>query len=175
MTVEDCLALDVSILKGRFKLDRPVRGTYRWPRANDADPAIDYRVVHVSANGRALGLRYFIGTSRTPVEYTVQTTTTPCNFGRLRYWFVCPLVRNGIPCLKRAKKLYLAPGARYFGCRTCYDLTYRSAQQHDKHVDALLRLPAEELRKVLLQDATNLGTLTDRCKATVVRRFLKRG
>jgi hypothetical protein len=38
-------------------------------------------------------------------------------------------------------KLYLAPGARSFGCRLCCRLTYRSAQEHDKRVGALRRDP----------------------------------
>ncbi len=42
------------------------------------------------------------------------------------------------------KKLYLPPGGRYFGCRRCYDLTYESAQQHDKRVDRLARSARSE-------------------------------
>jgi hypothetical protein len=39
--------------------------------------------------------------------------------------------------------LYLPGRARYFGCRHCHDLTYQSAQEHDKRVDALRKNPAE--------------------------------
>ena len=34
-------------------------------------------------------------------------------------------------CSRRAAKLHLPPGARYFACRRCYDLTYTSCQ--DSH------------------------------------------
>lgn len=36
---------------------------------------------------------------------------------------------------------FLRPGGRYFGCRHCHDLTYHSAQTHNKRVDALRRNP----------------------------------
>jgi hypothetical protein len=47
-------------------------------------------------------------------------------------------------------KLYLPPAARYFGCRHCHDLTYRSAQEHNKRVDALRRNP--ELLEALMDN-----------------------
>jgi hypothetical protein len=56
---------------------------------------------------------------------------------------------EGRPCNRRAGKLYLPPGGRYFGCRQCYRLTYISCQTHDKRVDALLKNPA------LLEAAAN--------------------
>jgi hypothetical protein len=38
-------------------------------------------------------------------------------------------------------KLFLLGTARYFGCRHCHELTSRSAQTHDKGVDAFRRHP----------------------------------
>ena len=58
------------------------------------------------------------------LEYEVQLVSTPCHYGGKRYWFICPLQRNGIPCGRRVGKLYL--GGKYFGCRHCYDLSYDS-------------------------------------------------
>jgi hypothetical protein len=46
-----------------------------------------------------------------------------------------------VPCGRRVSALYLPPGAKWFGCRHCYELTYESAQTHDKRVDALRRGP----------------------------------
>ena len=36
-------------------------------------------------------------------------------------------------CKMRVSKLYLPPGATYFGCRTCYHLTYTSCQECHKY------------------------------------------
>lgn len=58
------------------------------------------------------------------VSYVVELDKTPCNLGGVRHWFICPLVKDGVPCRKRVRKLYM--NSRYFGCRTCQDLTYSS-------------------------------------------------
>jgi hypothetical protein len=39
------------------------------------------------------------------------------------------LSRNGVYCGRRVAKLYEAPGAVYFGCRHCYDLSYESRNE----------------------------------------------
>ena len=50
-----------------------------------------------------------------------------CYFGGARYWFTCPLKRDGKSCGRRCGVLYLLGG--YFGCRKCHGLAYRSTQQ----------------------------------------------
>jgi|SRR5215467_653180 len=55
-------------------------------------------------------------------------TTMMMGLGRRRYWFSCPLKRNGFVCGRRIEKLYLPPNDHHFGCRHCHDLTYRSSQ-----------------------------------------------
>jgi hypothetical protein len=66
---------------------------------------------------------------KTEYDYKVSLTTTPCNFGGVRYWFICPLSRNGVYCGRRVANLYKAPGASYFGCRHCYNLSYESRNE----------------------------------------------
>lgn len=66
---------------------------------------------------------------KTDYDYKIQLTTTPCHFGGVRYWFVCPLVVNGIPCGRKTGTLYLASGGNYFGCRHCYNLSYESRNE----------------------------------------------
>jgi hypothetical protein len=75
------------------------------------------------------------------MELAVSLEGLPLHFGGRRWWGICPLVGNGQACNRRVGKLYLPPGGRYFGCRQCYRLTYRSVQEHDKRVDALRRSP----------------------------------
>lgn len=87
-------------------------------------------------------LRYSIARRDTKeqdaLDSPVRLTTTLPRFGGQRWWFVCPLVVTGRPCDRRVGKLYLPPGGRYFGCRHCYRLTYRSCQDSRKP-DSLLR------------------------------------
>lgn len=61
---------------------------------------------------------------------TVPLATTPCRFGGLRYWFLCP----GEGCGRRVGVLY---GARHFLCRHCTGAAYTS-QTEDK-IDRLAR------------------------------------
>ena len=66
---------------------------------------------------------------KTDYNYKISLTTTPCNFGGVRYWFICPLSINGVYCGRRVGSLYLAPGRKYFGCRYCHDLSYESRNE----------------------------------------------
>ena len=63
------------------------------------------------------------------LEYDVRLETTHSSRGGVRWWFLCPLVRDGRPCGRRVQKLYLPPNARQFGCRHCYGLTYQSRRR----------------------------------------------
>ena len=47
--------------------------------------------------------------------------------------FICPLVRRDGGPPPRAAKLYLPSGAKYFGSRIGYDLTYTSCQESGKN------------------------------------------
>jgi hypothetical protein len=64
-------------------------------------------------------------------DYKVNLTATPCNYGGVRYWFICPLYKNGVYCGRRVGTLYKR--GDYFGCRHCHDLTYRSKNENRKH------------------------------------------
>ncbi|MCL4872008.1 MAG: hypothetical protein KJ063_23860 [Anaerolineae bacterium] len=145
-TVEDCRALSISDLKREGVLQAGVErsGSWIWRNAytNEYRASIGYEL---NTLGRFpyLRLHYTItrwdGNKR-DMDYHVRLETTPCNYGGVRWWFICPLVVNGRSCEQRVGKLFLAPGSLYFGCRHCHDLTYRSSQENDKRVNALKRL-----------------------------------
>lgn len=81
------------------------------------------------------------------VDYKVPLVTTRPHFGGVRWWFLCP----GRRCGRRVAKLYFPPGngVKYFLCRLCYDLTYRSSQTHNKRLDWLKRLDTATLAALL--------------------------
>ena len=87
--------------------------------------------------------RYPYGIEKLRLDYRVELTTSRPNFGGLRWWFICPLMINRRACKRRVGKLHLPPGARYFGCRACHQLTYTSCQESRKW-DGLARLLARE-------------------------------
>lgn len=65
------------------------------------------------------------------IDYKVPLETTPCYFGGYRWWFTCPLSVDGKPCKRRVGVLYQA--GNYFGCRHCYNLTYRSRNKNRRY------------------------------------------
>lgn len=63
-------------------------------------------------------------------DYEVPLTKTPCPFGGYRYWFVCPMTRDGMYCGRRVGVLFLDD--TYFACRHCHDLTYSSRNKNHR-------------------------------------------
>ncbi len=62
---------------------------------------------------------------------------------REKTWLLLVPGLLGRPCGRRVSALYLPPGSStLFGCRHCYNLSYRSIQRHDKRVDRAARNPA---------------------------------
>lgn len=123
-TVEESLVLGVENFHGG--LQAGAAGYFRWPRGD----VIDYRVYR---EGQFLALRLtyrWRGVDEVSIPIRLQHTSP--KFGGRRWWFTCPLRVDGTPCGRRVRKLYLPPESRYFGCRHCHRLTYRSCQQAHK-------------------------------------------
>ncbi len=55
------------------------------------------------------------------------------------------------------RKLYLA--GRYFGCRHCHDLTYRSRQRSDRRAYALARRGVGAIRPTQWKTVGDLGVM----------------
>jgi len=140
-TVEDALAIRAGTLKEAFNRGQAWRGSIWWTssRTGERTSSIGYEFWPAEAEGgtvRAGRLRLRYTTKRhagnVDSDYWIDLETTPCNFGGVRWWFLCPMVRGGRPCRRRCGKLYCPGHALYFGCRECYDLTYTSCQESHK-------------------------------------------
>lgn len=154
-TVEECKCVDIPWLAQNGYLRGYVSGTITWTSALSGKSSIG---IEVSIYGGYARFKYTQTSSlsgeRTDLGYQVQLVTTSCNYGGVRYWFICPLTLNQQACNRRVSKLYLPPGGKYFGCRTCHNLTYRSCKEHDKRVDALLRNPQQVADLLKKRDPT---------------------
>lgn len=163
--VEDCLRLDANrwMREGILKANHSAFGSRRWEYHSGHHFSVNYEVNTLDRTSPHLRLHYtWVWTStqqQESADYRVRLVTTLPQFGGLRWWFICPLVVSGRPCGRRVGKLYLPPHARYFGCRNCHELTYRSAQEHDKRVDALRRNPLALLNLVEDPSALSIGQL----------------
>jgi hypothetical protein len=117
-------------LKKYGYLDNFTRGTMTWSNASGSenrigligDPEIEnpYIRLYYTLTDNSTG-------EKKDIDYKVYLTSSRCNFGGQRYWFICPLFKDGISCQRRVGVLY--KGGDYFGCRDCYNLTYRSRNE----------------------------------------------
>lgn len=120
-TIEDCLNIDSRTMARSNTFVDGVSGTWVWERDNKISSSMGYEYRH-----GALILSFIQNGDNHRLHIGV--TTTPCNYGNHRYWFICP----GIDCGNRAAKLYLADGQ--FKCRKCHKLNYLIQQCNKEHV-----------------------------------------
>ena len=148
LTVEECSGLDSgSLAKKILQAGTAIQ-------ISDGIPTIE------------VGMQYSVilaGETKN-VNWRLQLSATRPIFGGFRWWICCPYPSEGDWCGRRVGKLYLPPGATYFGCRHCHDLTYRSVQEHDKRVDFYRENP-EALLAVLNAPSVKFSTLALALKA----------
>lgn len=75
------------------------------------------------------------------LNYQIRVQTTSCHYGGVRYWFSCP----STGCNRRVAVLYR--NGKYFACRGCYQLVYRSQRETiDYRADRKVNKIKEKLR-----------------------------
>jgi hypothetical protein len=156
--VEDCLGLDANFWKRKGILKGNVRhiGEWIWPYAPGGSLRVRYDVNTLDMAAPSLHLSYLwmwpATKKQESLNYCVRLTTTQPRFGRLRWWFLCPAIVSECACNLRVGKMYLPPGGRYFCCRHCHQLSYKSCQEHNKRADTFsgdLELMATRLAKLM--------------------------
>lgn len=154
-TVEGRTALDTRDLK-RLRMLMPGTtnrtGRLEWPTRDGQGSSLGY-TISVGPTFGALVIEYRVGGE--PFRYSITLEATPCHLGGVRWWFRCPLSRAGVACGRRVRKLYF--GGRYYGCRRCLNLTYRSSQESDGRVYALARAGLGTLGDPNRMNVTQLG------------------
>ncbi len=131
--VEDCRSLDVNRLHREGCLASGYSGGWQWTRDGE-------RVANISmhSTGQTLTLAFRVqqnGGDWQSIQQPIPLAFTPCRFGGLRPWFICPGIVSGKRCERRVAKLHA--GGAYFLCRHCYQLGY--ASQSEREFDRLLR------------------------------------
>ena len=159
LTVEDCLILNADTLtRDKILSSDSSSGSLYWRRKNGEKVAsISYVLNHFDDEDQSeFFINYVVkrGQDEQEVSDLIFIESTKPYFGGDRWWFLCPLIKNGRICDKRVGRLYLPPNASNFGCRDCYDLTYTTVQKHDKCVDSLRRNP--DALRALIEDIDNL-------------------
>lgn len=123
-TVEQCRSIDMKDFVGHVNLELVCSGSTTWTSGfGQKIASIGWKV----DRPRQLTIHYTISSQCEDKEqkyaYRVGCTTTPCNYGGVRYWYQCP------SCGSRRRILYLPPGRDVFACRDCHRLTYKSRQE----------------------------------------------
>lgn len=140
-TVEESKSITTKFLNQHHYFDGGIRwGSLTWSRNGQETGNISLQVSTVEGDEH---IRFmYTQTDRqtgekTELDYKARIVSTACHYGGKRWWFICPLVVNGIPCNHRVGVLHLA-GGKYFGCRHCYNLTYTSCKESHRF-DSLFR------------------------------------
>lgn len=137
-TVESCETLDIGKLvreeglRARVDSNGSVSLTRNSQWCNHVgfdyryEPAYDEDYLVITYDGGEGGAQHFI-----------RLVATPAYFGGLRLWLTCPSCQS----VKRVSKLYKPRGERYFACRDCHKLAYRSSQTSRSFgLDRLVRI-----------------------------------
>lgn len=118
---DDCRSIDVRSWQRQDLLRAGLSFSCSWSRRGKSTGQIN-----VSSEPGAMKLSYscrVLGGDWQYLDYAVSLQTTTCRYGGKRYWFTCPAVG----CGQRVAVLYL--GGKYFACRKCYQLAYKSQRE----------------------------------------------
>jgi hypothetical protein len=135
-TTEDCWVLDIAELPLRGRVPSQLPSTALVSRISGPRRAVRVRyTMTTEGDGTVLRLAHNAERGRfgDEREERIGLLITEPNFGGIRWWFSCPLSKEGKPCKRRVAKLYLPPGGRRFGCRGCHELTYRSCRRSHRY------------------------------------------
>jgi len=120
VTCEAGLKIDLAdpAIRTAFNPNKSGIGSWAWSSHGRETASIGY--AWASSDAR-LTLRYHCNGA--PIVQRITLTRSTPNYGGERWWFRCPFTG------KRVRALYLPPGAREWGSRHAYKLTYQSQRE----------------------------------------------
>lgn len=123
--VEDALALPVALLLEATTPSLLVPGVCRI--LDSPSGALSIMLTACAGRRDAVSLSYT--RDGVTVDYSLDLVRVPQFLGGHRWLVRCPLrAADGEDCQRTARTLYLPASRRYFACRRCHGLTYRSTQ-----------------------------------------------
>ena len=100
-TVEKCKIVSIAWLNRHDYFCGQKSGQILWSHDRREPSKVDISVRTTEQDRRGcIRFQYtcidrFSG-SKTPYDCIIALDTTPCNFGGVRYWFICPLAIDGV-------------------------------------------------------------------------------
>ena len=140
-TVERCLNIDILDLQrgDLLKIAAGVPSEIQWATHGKVHSSVGYELEKRGDFPVSMRLQYKTSGDQKNCDYWVSITSTHCNYGGVRLWFLCPGWKNGVSCGRRCRKLYLR--GIVFACRQCHDLTYESTQKSGSLFYELIERP----------------------------------
>jgi len=144
-TTQECCSVSIFNLNRRGALKADCSLSLSWTRSNTGQESSIKVMVQVSDNPH---VRFIYTVTKnnsesSSIDDVIRLGKTECNFGGVRYWFICN------SCWRRVAVLYLAPRGYHFVCRRCNNLSYQS--QNDCLISRVFRI---EKRRDELQAKT---------------------
>ena len=173
--VENTNRLSVFFLKKHGYLPQGKSSNYggiKWTRG-DWENNISFLVSTAGNESETSGESYveliytvtpYSSGEKADIRYKVPLVTAPCHYGGKRYWFICPLSKNGIYCGKRVGVIYFE--GKYFGCRYCTQVAYQS-QMHGGRYKGFVSIPDIEHAKKEVKRAYYNGKPTRKYKRVI--------
>ncbi len=127
--VEQSMSINMARLKADNLLGSEKWAVLRWSYRPTHESSAAALRIHILGESGLMRLVYD-GKDKEHFDYQVNIISTPCYYGGQRFWFSCPLMRGGLSCGRRVGVLYKPDGAKYFGCRQCYNLTYQKRNEN---------------------------------------------
>lgn len=120
VTCEAGLKIDLAdpAIRTALNPNKSSGGSWTWSSHGREIASIGYAW---SGPGARLTLRYTCNGA--PIVQPITLTRSTPHYGGERWWFRCPFTG------KRVRALYLPPGAREWGSRHAYKLTYQSQRE----------------------------------------------
>lgn len=115
---DEFLRLDVRRLQRDGYLRPGMSYGWQWGGKRTVNMRVEADRIRLTYRARQFGGEW------QDMDYPVRLERTPCNYGGVRVWFRCPVIR----CGRRAAVLY---GGRIFACRQCHRLGYRCQRESD--------------------------------------------
>ena len=156
---EDGLTLNLETLfkKGILPIENNIEiynGSLQWTNTTTgrktASIGFDFRSVDVDEKRMVLKYTNTYRGQKTEVKLDIRLECTYPLYGGRRWWFTCPIIKNGYSCGRRTNRLYSVSGCPYFGCRNCFNLTYESSNDSHKF-DGLIARMAFDTGKTVKQ------------------------
>jgi len=142
-TLDSLKRIEITFLKKIGALNLPKSGTLSWTRNGEDNGFISYRShpAHIELN---FNFRRGDIEEWQTVNQHINFDTTPCNYGGVRHWFLCPNCSRRVGVLCGADKLFL--------CRHCYKAPY--ASQNESGLDRL-NSKKDKIAKRIFEDYHN--------------------